>query len=149
MVLANHGNTTILPDAVAHAFRVIDDPTGHGPNFTDVQGAAALLRDHGSDQELTRLAQIVKKYQALDPKYYSVLWQYATEADNPREIRVLGIVLADRRVAWGNMRYCDLALGEFDRLGKQLFDIQAASIAERDAAISRALAQIKAQGASN
>ncbi len=145
MVLANHGNHTILPDAVARAFRVIDDPTGLGAGFNDVQGSAALLRDHGSDQDLTRLAAIVRKYQTLDPKYYGVLWQYATESDNLREIRVLTVVLADRRIASGSMRYCDYALGEFDRLTKEHFDISAASIPERDTAISRALAWIKAR----
>jgi hypothetical protein len=146
MALARHGNGTILPDAIARAFRVIDDPTGRGADFNEVQGAAALLRDHGSDQELARLAAIVQKYQALDPKYYSVLWQYATESDNPREVRVLAVVRADRRIAWGNFRYCDLALGEFNRLTKQQFDIAAASILERDEAIARVLARIKSQG---
>ena len=66
MVLANHGNEAIVPDAVARAFRVTDDPAGLGADFNEVQGAAALLRDHGSDQELTRLATIVRKYQASD-----------------------------------------------------------------------------------
>lgn len=144
MVLANHGDKAILPDAVARAFRVIDNPKDMGSDWSDVQGAAALLRDHGSDQDLTRLAAIVRKYQTLDPKYYGVLWQYATESDNPREIGVLAVVLADRRTASGSMRYCDYALGEFDRLMKERFDIAAASIPERDAAISRALAWIKA-----
>jgi hypothetical protein len=144
MVLAAHGNKPILPDAVARAFRVIDDPMGLGAEFNEVQGAAALLRDHGEDQDLTRLAAIVRKYQTLDVKYYSVLWQYATESDNPREVRVLSVVLADRRIASGSMRYCDYALGEFDRLTKEHFDIAAASILERDAAISRALEWIKA-----
>ena len=72
-----------------------------------------------------------------------MLWQYATESDNRREIRVLAVVLANRRIASGSMRYCDYALGEFNRLRKQRFDIAAASIPERDAAISRALAWIK------
>lgn len=145
MVLATHGNKAILPDALARAFRVTDDPMRLGADFNEVQGAATLLRDHGSDQDLTRLAAIVRKYQTLDTKYYGVLWQYATESDNPREVRVLAVVLADRRIASGSMRYCDYALGEFDRLTKEQFDIAAASIPERDAAISRALAWIKAR----
>jgi hypothetical protein len=144
LVLANQGNKAILPDAVARAFRVIDDPAGLGSDFNEVQGAAALLRDHGSNQDLTRLAAIVQKYQVLDPKYYSVLGQYATESENPREIHVLAVVLTDRRIALESMRYCDYALGEFDRLTKQQFDIAAATMPERDAAISRALAWIKA-----
>jgi hypothetical protein len=144
MVLANHGNNMILPDAVARAFRVTDDPAGLGADFNEVQGAAALLRDHGSDQDLMRLVAIVRKYQTVDLKYYGVLWQYATESENPREVRVLAVVLADRRIASGTMRYCDYALGEFDRLTKEHFDIAAASIPERDASISRALAWIRA-----
>jgi hypothetical protein len=144
MVLVNRGNKAILPDAVARAFRVVDDPAGFGTDFNEVQGAAALLRDHGSDQDLTRLAGIVRRYQALDEKYYRVLWQDATHSENPRETRVLTVVLADRRIAFRSLRYCDLALEEFDRLTKQQFDIERASIPERDAAISRALAWIKA-----
>ena len=144
MVLVNHGNKALLPDAMARAFRVLNDPAGLGTDFNDVQGAAALLRDHGSDRDLARLAWIVRKYQALDEEYYRVLWQYASESANPRETRVLAVVFADRRIAWGSFRYCDLALGEFDRLTKQQFDIERASIPERNAAISRALAWIKA-----
>lgn len=144
MVLVAHGNQAILPDAVARAFRVIDSPREMGSDFDEVQGAAALLRDHGSDRELTQLVAIVRKYQTLDPKYYGLLWQYATGSANPREIGVLAVVLTDRRTASDSMRYCDYALGEFDRLTKERFDIAAASIAERDAAISRALAWIQA-----
>jgi hypothetical protein len=140
MALVNRGNKAILPDAVARAFRVVDDPGNFGP---DLQGAAALLRDYGSDQDLARLAGIVRKYQTRNAKYYEILWQYATQSENPRELRVLAVVLADRRIAWGRVRYCDLALGEFDRLTKQQFDIEHASIPERDAAVSRALAWIK------
>lgn len=81
---------------------------------------------------------------ALSSYVYGVLWQYATESGNPREVRVLAVVLADRRIASDNVRYCDYALGEFYRITKERFDIAAASIPERDAAISRALARIKA-----
>jgi hypothetical protein len=143
MAVANQGNKTILPDAIARAFRVVDDPSGLGAG-SEVQGAAALLRDHGSGQDLIRLAAIVRKYQLADPVYYGVLWQYATGSENPRELRVLAVVLADRRIASGSMRYCDYALAEFDRLTKQQFDIDAATIPERDAAISLALAWIRA-----
>ncbi|HEY7388554.1 MAG TPA: hypothetical protein VH640_08595, partial [Bryobacteraceae bacterium] len=144
MVLSAHGNKAILPYAVARAFRVIDDPKAFGSDFNDLQGAAGLLRDHGSDRDLARLAALVRKYQTLDPKYYSMLWQYATESDNPREIRVLAVVLADRRIVSGSIRYCDYALGEFNRLMKERFDIATASLPERDAAIARALAWIQA-----
>jgi hypothetical protein len=48
-----------------------------------------------------------------------VLWQYATESDNPCEMAVLAVVLADRRTVSGGMRYRDHALGEFGRLTKE------------------------------
>jgi hypothetical protein len=41
------------------------------------------------------------------------------------------------------MRYCDYALGEFDRLTGAQFHVAAASIPERDEVISRALEWIK------
>jgi hypothetical protein len=78
-----------------------------------------------------------------------VLWQQATGSANPREIRVLAVVLTDRRIASGDMRYCDYALGEFDRLTNQQVDFAAASIPERDQAIIRALEWIKTRAAVN
>lgn len=77
-------------------------------------------------------------------KYYSTLWQYATEASNPHEIPALTVVLADRRPAFRSVGYCDLALGDPRRSRNSSFDIEAAAIPEPDAAISRALACIKA-----
>jgi hypothetical protein len=147
-VLVNHGNKAILPDAVERAFRVVDDLASMGTS--DMQGAAAMLRDHGSDQELTRLAAVVRKYQTLDPKYYNLLWQYATEADNPREARVLAVVLSDRRTVPGDdLRYCDYALGEVRRLRKQKADVRPTPMAERDQEIAQALESIRVQGALN
>ncbi len=144
LVLARQGNKAIRPGAIARAFRVINDPKHRGCDSTELQGAAALLRDYGSDRDLTHLAAFVRKYQTLDPDYYSALWQFATESVNPREIPVLAVVLTDRRIQCCGFRYCDFALYEFDRITKQDFDITAATIPERDAAISRALAWIKA-----
>jgi hypothetical protein len=47
------------------------------------------------------------------------------------------------------MRYCDYALGEFKRLTNQQVDFAAASIPERDQAITRALEWIKTRAAAN
>ena len=54
LVLANHGNKTILPDALARALKVAD--RSEDADFNDLQSAAALLRDYGSDRDLTQLA---------------------------------------------------------------------------------------------
>ena len=132
------------------AFSVIDHSHTTDDEFNDVQGAAALLRDYGSDRDLTQLAAIVRKYQvARCAGTTGVLWQDATGSANPREARVLAVVLTDRRPEYGDMRYCDYALGEFGRATGQQFDIAAMSVSERDEAISRALAWIKAQGMAN
>lgn len=46
---------------MAKAFRVTDVLMSFGSDFNKVQGVAALLRDRGSDQDLTRRAAIVRK----------------------------------------------------------------------------------------
>ncbi len=142
MVLARNGNKTILPEALVQALRVVGDPEGHPTDYGDLEGAAALLRDHGSDRDLAQLAALVRKYQTLAPVYYSTLWQYATEAGNPREMWVLAVVLNDRRIVFGETRYCDMALSELERATGQHFGAG-------DQAVSKAQAWLKTQGVTN
>jgi hypothetical protein len=149
LVLAHSGNKSILPAALARAFRVVDRPEAQGADYVDLQGAAALLRDYGSDRDLTQLAALVRKYQTLAPKFYGVLWQYATLSGSPREARVLAVVLSDRRVVSGDMRYCDFALGELQRATGKHFVNDGATVQERDEAVSKGLAWIRAQGIAN
>jgi hypothetical protein len=147
--LARNGHQATLPEALARALKVADRPDANG---ADLQGAAALLRDYGSDQQLKQLAGLVQKYQTADLKFYQMLWQFATESDNPREARVLAVVLHDRRIAFGEIRYCDLAVGVLERAVGQQFraglptDDQ--TPVERDQAVSRALAWLASQGIS-
>jgi len=82
----------------------------------------------------------VRKYQARNDKFYDVLWQYATEDGNPREARVLAVVMRDRRIAFKEIRYCDLAVGELERATGLHFG------SNRDDRLSQALAWIKSQG---
>jgi len=89
---------------------------------------------------------VVRKYQTLDKQYYTVLWQYATEAGNPREARVLSVVLQDRRTLFGDSRYCDAALGVLERATGEHFGAGAQSIVERDAATARALTWLRSAG---
>ncbi|PYT22457.1 MAG: hypothetical protein DMG57_35210 [Acidobacteria bacterium] len=91
--LANTGHRATLSEALARALKVADRPD---TDLTDLQGAAALLRDHGSDQQLKQLAGLVRKYQTADRNFYHVLWQYATESGSPREARVLASRCAAR-----------------------------------------------------
>jgi hypothetical protein len=144
--LARNGHQATLPEALARAIRVVDRPES---DSTDLQGAAALLRDYGSDRELNQLAALVRKYQTADRKFYSVLWQYATEYGNPREVRVLAVVLRDRRTVSEETRYCDFAVGVLEKAVGQHFRAAGKTLKERDDAVSRALAWIEAQGISN
>jgi len=146
LVLVRNGNRSILPDALSRALKVADRPDA---DSTDLQGAAALLRDYGSDQQLKQLAILVRKYQSLDEKFYRVLWQYATEAGNPREARVLAVVLRDRRTVFDDTRYCDFAVGVLEKAVGQHFGPRGKAMKERDDAVSRALAWIESQGLAN
>jgi hypothetical protein len=82
LTLVRHGNQSILAPALERALKVVDRPGTQ--DYKDLQGAAALLRDYGSDEQLNQFAAIVKKYQTMDKQYYGVLWQYASKAGNPR-----------------------------------------------------------------
>jgi hypothetical protein len=144
--LARNGHRATLQEALARALKVADRPDG---DFTDLQGAAALLRDFGSDRQLKQLAGLVRKYQTRDEKFYGVLWQYATEDGNPREALVLAVVLRDRRIIFDETRYCDMAVGVLDRAVGQHFGSGGKTLKERDDAVSRALAWLKSQGLSD
>jgi hypothetical protein len=141
--LAHTGHQATLPEALARALKVADRPDA---DLTDLQGAAALLRDYGSDQDLKQLAALVRKYQIADRQFYGMLWQYATEAGNPREARVLAVVLRDRRTAFGEMRICDFAVGVLEKAVNQHFGAGGKTMKERDDAESRALAWLESRG---
>jgi hypothetical protein len=141
--LVRNGHQATLPEALTRALSVVDRPDS---DYNDLQGAAALLRDYGDDAELKQLAGLVRKYHIQDDKFYQVLWQDATEDGNPREARVLGVVLLDRRISFGETRYCDFALGVLERAVKQSFSSGGKSTKERDEAVSKALAWLKSQG---
>jgi len=133
--LAHNNHQANLPEALARALKVVDRPDA---DATDLQGAAALLRDYGSDQDLKKLATLVRKYQTQNEKFYAALWQYATEAGNPREARVLAVVLQDRRIVFKETRYCDFALGVLEKAVGQHFS-----------SVSQALQWLKSQGLAN
>lgn len=143
--LVHAGNHVWLGEALAQALRVVNRPDTASP---DLQSAASLLRDYGSDRELKQLAALVRKYQTQDEQFYRVLWQNATEAGNPREVPVLAVVLLDRRSAFRETRYCDYALVELERAVGQHFGGDGKTVKERDEAVSRALEWLRSQGLS-
>jgi hypothetical protein len=147
-ILAQNGHKAVLSEALARALRLVDrTPIG---DYDDVQGAAALLRDFGNDQQLRHLAAVVAKYQIQDHEYYSALWQYATEASNPREARVLAVVLRDHNpVPRSDIRVCDFAVGVLERAVGQKFGADGKTLVERDAAVSHAMAWLATNGFAN
>jgi hypothetical protein len=146
--LARNGHQAVLPEALTRALRVVDrSPAG---DYDDVEGAAALLGDFGSDQQVRQLAGVVSKYQTQDSEYYSRLWQYATEAKNPREARVLAVVLRDRSpIPRTDFRVCDFAVGVLERVVGQNFGGSGKTLVERDEAVSRAMAWLAMNGFAN
>ena len=141
--LARNGHQEVLQEALGRALKVANRP---GADKTDLQGAAMLLRDYGSDQQLQELASMIRKYQITNRQFYFSLWQYSTQAGNPREARVLAVVLQNRRVAFSETRVCDIALSELEKATGQHFGAGAKTAAERDAALSRALDWLKSEG---
>lgn len=141
--LARNGQKGFLREALIRGLRVADRPNA---DFGDLQGATALLRDYGNDRQLQQLAGLVRKYQTKDRKFYNVLWQYSTEDGNPREARVLAVVLHDRGILSGESRVCDFALGVLERATGRHFGAGGKTLTERDAAVSRALAWLESQG---
>jgi hypothetical protein len=141
--LVRNGHRDTLAEAQARALKVVDRPDA---GSDDLQGAAALLTEFGTEEQLKQLANLVRKYQSANRDFYHMLWQYATSSGNPREARVLAVVLRDRHVVFREVRYCDLAVGALERAVGQKFGDGAETLEDRDAAVSRALAWLATQG---
>jgi hypothetical protein len=143
--LAHNGHQQVLKESLTRALKVVDRPAA---DLADLEGAAALLRDFGSDRQLDQLASLVRKYQTQDRKFYNSLWQWSTEAGSPREVRVLAVVLHDRHLISKDIRVCDFAVGVLERATGQHFDAGGKTLAEREAALTRATVWIRSEGIS-
>jgi hypothetical protein len=140
---ARNGQKALVQEALVRALKVADRPDA---DRTDLQGATALLRDYGSDQQLHQLASLVRKYQTGDRKFYNLLWQFSTEDGNPREVWVLAVVLQDQHIVSGETRVCDFAVSVAEQATGQHFGAGGKTLAERDAALSRALSWLRLHG---
>jgi hypothetical protein len=146
--LVRNGHTAVLPDALAHALQVVDRLPA--VDYGDVQGAVELLLDFGSDQQVRQLAGVVAKYQLQNREHYQILWRFATDFNNPREGRVVAVVLRDRNPFSGlDMRVCDYAVGLLERAVGQKFATGGKTLVERDEAVSRAMAWLAMNGLAN
>ncbi len=136
--VARNGNRDILADALARALRVADRPA---EGVSELQSAGMLLGEFGSEQDLRRAVELVRKYQTLDRNWYSEMWQ--TVGMSKGGSRVLAVVLRDRDSVGGNnpdnLRVCDFALEDLERLTGQKFGVG-------DSAIARAQAWLRSQG---
>lgn len=124
--LAHIGHTAVLDDALPRAVRVLSQPV----RTPELQGAASLLRDFGSDAQLQQLAALARKYETADRDFYSSLWQFSVDNEHPpRNARVLEVALGDREPIKGinGMRVCDFAVGILARaVGEKFKDVTAA-----------------------
>ncbi len=146
--LAHNGHKAVLPEALARALRVVDrSPAG---DYTDLQGAAALLRDFGNDQQLRQLAawsrsirfgtaSIIRLCGSMLPRRVirarraCWLWCCGTAIQFPASICASAI---SRWACWNGRSDKSSASG-----GKTL--------AERDEALSRAMAWLAMNGFAN
>ena len=134
----------LIPEAMARALRVADDPQSHSSEIT---GAGGTARDFGSQAHARAYAALVRKHRGGDPQFYNSLWQSATNTGAENSAYVLAVVLEDRRTAFRTLRYCDLAVGYLERATGEDFNIDLEGpIAARDQAIERAFAWLRAEG---
>jgi hypothetical protein len=146
--MVRNGHQAVLPDALARALQVVDRLPA--VDYGDVQGAVELLLDFGSDQQLRQLAGVIAKYQLQNREHYQILWRFATDFNNPREGRVVAVVLRDRNPFSGlDMRVCDYAVGLLERAVGQTFATGGKTLTERDEAVSRAMAWLAMNGLAN
>lgn len=142
-MLVQNGYRSVLPEALQRARRVADRPNAQ---FEELLAAANLLRDFGSEHDLKELAAIVRRHQFTGDAVYTPLWQSATGNGSPREVYVLAVVLRDQPVTRGEWRSCDAALHVLEKAVNQKFGADAETREERDQAIARALAWLRAHG---
>jgi hypothetical protein len=143
--LVRNGNRDLIPEALARALKVADRPAG---DPAELQSAAMLLHDYGSEQDLDRVVALVRKYQTVNRDFYMGLWQSAAVP------RVLAVALSDRTIvphsSTDGFRVCDYALADLEGASGQNFGSRAATtVAQRDGAIARAQAWLKSQGITN
>lgn len=134
----NHGQQGLLADTMPYAMDRIDPPDGDN---SELVAACQLLRDRGNGPHFAALLAAIRKYQSTDLERYRRLWNCAVFSEsNPREMQVLILFLPDRRVAFGDFRFRDLAAERLQQLSGQNFGFNA-----QQAAGSREAAAVKAE----
>lgn len=143
-VLAQSGSVELLPEALARALRIADQPESH---YNDVTAAGQLSLEFGNDEHLRAYAALVRKFQTEDQRFYRQLWVSATGEGSSNSAYTLAVVLEDQRTAYDDVRNCDNAVVYLERATGQSFrNAPDSSLAERDRAIERAFAWLRTEG---
>jgi hypothetical protein len=96
---------------------------------------------------LKSYALLVRKHRDAGPAFYNRLWQSVGLENNTNAGYVLAVVLEDRRIAFGDVRYADLAAEALQRqTGEDLGVESNARRFARDRTIARALAWLGDHG---
>lgn len=135
--LVRNGRPDAAPAALPAALRRIGKPPG--ARFNDFYAACGLVTERGSEEQF---GQFLALLQSADTAQSLALWNGAISLAGPRKLRVLDVLLADQRIAAGDMRLCDLAGGHMQSIAGVKFGFREWNQprAERDQALDRARA---------
>lgn len=132
----------LVRTAVSAATRMLT--RSKSPDSGSIWAACELIRDYGDEKEFALLLDELKKAQNADRRRYRMLWQASAYAKNQRLIPICGIVLNDRGAFSEDLRFCDVAASELQRVtGADFGKTFKRGLAERDAAVEKARAWLR------
>ena len=141
-VLIYNGQRSFLPEALTAAAKLVNDP---GPVSTNrLYAASTLLRDNGTDQQFEVLLASLRRLKTENQADYGKLYGSVSDPRNKRELMVANVIIDDRRVRFGTLRYCDLAATTVEYFSGEKFGIKRdMTLVERDRAVALAAAWLK------
>lgn len=142
--ILNAGQNAVLPDALELAQRLVNRMAAPA---SDLRAAAQVIIEKSDGRHFGELVALLSRWKHEDERRYRNLWSAAGYIQNPRELRLAAVLIDDKRPGFGVLRYCDAAAGVVQMISGVKFGIaQQMSPEERDRAVSRAAAWLKAQG---
>ena len=138
-VLVRSGQRGFLPEALVAAVNLVSAPERVLMNR--LQASSWLLRDYGSDRQFDVIPATLRRLRNQNEDAYRNLFGAINYMQSRRELRVVAVLIDDRRSGFGTLRYCDVAAGTVEKLSGQAFGFkQQTSLEERDRAVARAAA---------
>ncbi len=136
------GQRAVLPEAAKLALKIVNRT---GPVTTELQPAAQLVAEYGDDTQFEALVSTLVRFKQENEDHYRALWGAAGYGQTPRHLRLAAVLIDDRRFGFGTSRYCDIAAGVIQMVsGVKFIASQETPIQERDRAVARAAAWLKA-----